>query len=263
MSIEDARTLRPGPGGSGLGYGAGQTWLGRFSPREGERRKREVPAPQPRLCVLHNPLGWHEVKALWHPWDGMQVSSTLSEQSGDTGPCSQPQRRRGQWGTHPLSLSRNTELLLSARAVLIGERQKGEEKASESESKELALLTPSADSSKEPSSSPTSGWGSRPSSVPSCELTADKIPESLWAGGKAGRGPSVPKPGASFSPSSGEGLTHSVSRMLWATTRMSSSLGIRVDLGSVGDGWWGAPELWARRPRGRGALRTGELSGVI
>lgn len=79
MSIEDARMLRPGPGGSGLGYGASQTWLGRFSPREGERRKRELPAPQPRLRVLHNPLGWHEVKALWCPQDDMQVSSTLSE----------------------------------------------------------------------------------------------------------------------------------------------------------------------------------------
>lgn len=93
-----------------------------------------------------------------------------------------------------LSLSRNTEPRLSASAALMGERQKGEEKASESESKELSLLTPSADSSKEPSSSPASGRSSRPSSVTSCGLTVDKIPEGLRAGCKAGWAPSTPKP---------------------------------------------------------------------
>ena len=53
--------------------------------------------------------------------------------------------------TDLVSLSRKTEPLLSQRASLTGDRQKGEEKVSESEPMVLSLLT-SSDSSQDPSS---------------------------------------------------------------------------------------------------------------
>ena len=79
--------------------------------------------------------------------------------------------------TDLLSLSRNTEPLLSQRASLTGDRQNGEENVSESEPMVLSRLT-SSDSSQEPSSpsSPAEGsgcwWeeGSAPASAPSVEV---------------------------------------------------------------------------------------------
>lgn len=57
------------------------------------------------------------------------------------------------------SLSRKTEPLLSQRASLTGDKQKGEEKVSESEPMVLSLLT-SSDSSQEPSSTSSPAKGS-------------------------------------------------------------------------------------------------------
>lgn len=65
--------------------------------------------------------------------------------------------------TYLVSLSKKTELLLSHSASLTGDKQKGEEKVSESDPMVLSRLT-SSDSSQEPSSpsSPAEGsccWG--------------------------------------------------------------------------------------------------------
>lgn len=103
---------------------------------------------------------------------------------------------------HLLSLSRNTEPLLSKRDSLTGDRQKGEEKVvSESEPMVLSLLTSSADSSQDPSS-PSSPpdwdcccWGgggsmlaSRPRPPPFPVLlpilsSSSRSSSSSWAGG--------------------------------------------------------------------------------
>ncbi len=76
--------------------------------------------------------------------------------------------------TDLLSLSRNTEPLLSQRASLTGDKQNGEEKVSESEPMVLSRLT-SSDSSQEPSS---------PSSEGSCcwleDRSAPASPTRLW-----------------------------------------------------------------------------------
>ena len=100
---------------------------------------------------------------------------------------------------HLLSLSRNTEPLLSKRDSLTGDRQKGEEKVvSESEPMVLSLLTSSADSSS-PSSVPDwdcccwGGGGSmlasrpRPPPIPVpfpiLSSSSSRSSSSSWAGG--------------------------------------------------------------------------------
>lgn len=62
--------------------------------------------------------------------------------------------------TDLLSPSRKTEPLLSQRASLTGDRQKGDEKVSESEPMVLSRLT-SSDSSQDPSSPSSPAEGSR------------------------------------------------------------------------------------------------------
>lgn len=100
--------------------------------------------------------------------------------------------------TNLLSLSRKTEPLLSQRASLTGDKQKGEEKVSESEPIVLSRLT-SSDSSQEPSSpsSPAEGsccWcedGSAPASTTRLWLSMEVLlvmflsssSSSSWAAG--------------------------------------------------------------------------------
>lgn len=100
--------------------------------------------------------------------------------------------------TDLLSLSRKTEPLLSQRASLTGDKQKGEEKVSESEPIVLSRLT-SSDSSQEPSSpsSPAEGSccgceeGSAPASTARLWLSAEVLlvmflsssSSSSWAAG--------------------------------------------------------------------------------